>query len=103
MRTAGWILSLLIIAILAGRALAATPYAGQVVFGGLPVPGASVTASQGDKRFVATTDGQGIYRFADLADGVWTIRIEMLGFQTLTQDVTVGAGAMPIVSELTLR
>ena len=57
--------------------------------GGLPVPGATVSAIQGDKKFVTTTDDQGAYAFADLPDGVWTIRVEMFGFAQLSREVGV--------------
>lgn len=73
--------------------LVAAPLRGQVKFGGLPVPGATVTASQGDRKVVAVADQQGAYFFMDLADGVWNIEVEMLGFTPFRQDVTVAAGA----------
>ena len=71
---------LALIACLALRSLAAAEYRGQVSFGGLPVPGATVTATQGGKKFVAITDLQGLYSFPDLPPGSVTIEIEMLGF-----------------------
>ena len=52
----------------------ASEHHGIVRFAGLPVPGATVTAAQGDKKLVAVTDPQGIYAFADLADGVWNLQ-----------------------------
>ena len=59
-------------AIAGALALAGTLHAageeGQVTFATAPVPGATVTATQGDKHIVTTTDAQGVYRFADLAD-----------------------------------
>jgi hypothetical protein len=64
---------------------------GQVRFGGLPVPGATVTASQGDRSFSAVTDQQGDYSLPELADGVWSFKVEMLGFAPIAQDVTAGA------------
>lgn len=73
--------------------LAASERHGQVKFGGLPIPGATVTASQGDKKLVTITDPQGVYSFPDLPDGVWTIEVEMLCFVPIKQDVTVGADA----------
>src|SRR6476619_2863686 len=76
---------------------------GRVVFGGLPVPGATVTASRDAKQVVTVTDQQGRYRLADLADGVWTIRVEMLGFVTASQDVTIASGGPPITWELSLK
>ena len=71
---------------------------GTVKFGGLPLPGASVTAKpmnakEGDKSFSAITDLDGNYSFADLPDGVWTIQAEMPLFSPVEQEVTVGAGA----------
>jgi hypothetical protein len=64
-----------------------------VRFGGLPVPGASVMATRGDRRLSAITDMRGAYSFADLADGVWTIRVEMLCFEPAEREVAVTAGA----------
>ena len=81
---------------------AAADHYGQVTFGGLPVPGAAVTATQGDKQFVTITDTQGIFRIVDLAEGACTIRIEMLGFSTVRQDFTVAAGMPPSMWELKL-
>jgi hypothetical protein len=66
---------------------------GVVKFGGLPVPGATVTASQADKRLVAITDSQGTYSFPDLPDGTWTIQVEMQCFATLKTDVSVSKDA----------
>ena len=54
-------------------------------------PGATVTATRENQQRVTVTDQQGVYRFANIADGVWTLRIEMLGFATINQDVTVDA------------
>lgn len=81
---------------------AASEHHGQVTFGGLPVPGATVTATQADKRFVAITDPRGVYVFTDLEDGVWTLHVEMLGFATETRDITIGSDAPSPVWELTL-
>ncbi len=64
-----------------------------VRFGGLPVPGATVTAEKGDQTMTAVTDAQGTYMFPDLADGTWNIRVEMLGFGVTKQDVTVAPNA----------
>ncbi len=69
----------------------AAEYHGQVFFGGVPVPGATVTIAKGDKRFTTVTDRQGLYEFANLADGEWKIKIEMSGFSTLDSNVTVTA------------
>jgi len=69
----------------------AAEYHGQVFFDGVPVPGATVTLSQGSKRETTVTDRQGLYQFPDLANGEWKIEIEMSGFATLDDKVTVSA------------
>jgi len=73
--------------------LAASEHHGEVKFGGLPIPGATITATQGDKKLVTISDSQGMYSFPDLPDGVWTFEIEMLCFVPVKQDVTVGSDA----------
>jgi hypothetical protein len=85
---------------LAVLSLAAAEHRGQVNFNGLPVPGATVTAAGGGKKLVAVTDQQGAYSFPDLADGVWTIQVEMLCFATIRQEVAVGPDAPSPVWEL---
>ena len=64
-----------------------TEHHGQVMFGGVPVPGATITVTQGDKKFSAVTDPQGGYAFPELAEGSFTIQVEMLGFSTIKQEV----------------
>ena len=78
-----------ILILLAVSSLLASEHRGTVKFNGVPVPGATVTASQDDKKFVAVTDEQGDYRFADLPDGLWKIQIDMLCFEPLTNEVAV--------------
>jgi hypothetical protein len=78
-----------VIAALAVFLLSATEHHGQVKFGGLPVPGATVTATQADKTFTAVTDPQGAYSFPDLSDGTWALQIEMPGFAAFRQQVQV--------------
>ena len=80
--------------------LMASEQHGEVTFGGLPVPGATVTATQGEKKSTAITDPQGAYSFPDLADGVWTIQIEMLGFAPVQGEITAGQGTSPAMWEL---
>ncbi len=80
-----------LLAVFAVFSLTAAEEHGKVQFGGLPVPGATVTASQGDKKVVAVTDEMGGYSFPDLAEGTWSFQIEMQGFAPVKQDVTVAA------------
>jgi hypothetical protein len=80
----------------------ASEYHGQVTFNGLPVPGTAVTATQGDKKLSAVTDDQGIYEFADLPDGKWTIDIAMTGFAPVTEEVTIPPGGPVAAIEIKL-
>ena len=84
------------------RLFAASEQHGQVMFGGLPVPGVTVTASQGGKHFAAITDQQGEYTFAGLDDGVWKFQVEMSGFAPQTQDIAIAADAPSPVWDLKL-
>jgi hypothetical protein len=89
-------------ALLLQSGLFASDHYGEVTFTGLPVPGATVTATQGDKTVVATSDPIGIYKLSDLADGVWTVRVEMLGFESLSQEITVAEKSPPATFALKL-
>lgn len=85
---------------LAAATLFASEQQGVVTFGGLPVPGAPVTATQGDKKYSTVTDAQGKYAFADLADGMWSIDVEMPGFAPLKNEITVAPSAAASTWEL---
>ena len=84
-------ISMLVLAAMLGASspAAASEYHGQITFGGVAVPGATITATQGTKTFTTTSDQGGIYSFADLADGPWKIEIEMQCFNPIKADVTV--------------
>lgn len=72
--------------------LIAAEYHGVVKSGGFPLPGAAVTATQGDKKMFAASDQDGVYSFSDLPDGTWQLQVEKPGFSTAKQDVTPGGG-----------
>lgn len=91
-----------ILVLLCAASLLAAQQRGQVTFNGVPVPGATVTAIQGNRKVIAITDMQGEYSFPDLPDGMWTIQVEMTGFSTITQDLTIAAGTPPTNWELKL-
>src|SRR5262249_18983882 len=80
----------------------ASEHHGVVKSDGLPVPGATITAVQDDKKFVTTTDGNGDYSFRNLADGVWNIEVSMLGFSTVKKEIGVMATAPVAEWELKL-
>jgi hypothetical protein len=92
---------LLICAVRAG--IAASDYTGIVTFAGLPVPGATVTATQAGVTRVTSTDVAGAYRFADLPEGAWMVRVDMFGFAPITQEVSVSSNAAASTWMLTLR
>src|SRR5258708_800342 len=82
--------------------LSAAEHRGLVKFGGLPVPGATVIATQGEKSVTAVTDPQGAYTFKELADGNWTIKVEMLCFAPMEREVVVAPNAPSPERELKL-
>jgi trimeric autotransporter adhesin len=71
----------------------AAEYHGLVSYGGLPVPGATVTVTQDGKKFVTVTDTQGLYSFPTLANGPAGLVVEMTGFSPIKQDVVIGTDA----------
>jgi hypothetical protein len=75
---------------------------GQVTFNGSPVPGATITATQGSKTFAVVSNADGDYSFPDLPDGTWKIKITMTDFAILEQVVTVSPGTPGIKWELKL-
>src|SRR5580693_5721023 len=91
-----------VVACTAVFALAASPHHGVVTFGGLPLPGATVTVTQGDKKLVAVTGEQGAYSFPDLADGIWKIQVEMLCFTTVDGEIAIAPDAPSGMWELKL-
>jgi hypothetical protein len=87
-KTAQRLLCILACLGLVGTAVA-SEYHGRVMFGSVPVPGAVVTLTQGTEQVSTITDSQGLYQFPQVADGAWKIHIEMHGFVTLDDSVTV--------------
>src|ERR1700722_16841920 len=54
------------------------------------IPGATVTAIQGETKVVGFTDESGQYKL-NLSPGQWDIQIEMLGFTPVQGQITVGS------------
>ena len=71
--------------------MAGLKHRGQVRIGALPIPGAVVRVTQGEKTLRAVTDADGSYAFPDLSDGPWTIQVEMSGFAP----ISAGFGCCP--------
>ena len=100
MMRAGLIAVALLVSAHAG--LAAADHFGRVTFQGLPVPGATVTATHLEQQVTTTTDVDGVFRLTALADGEWTVHVEMIGFAAATQEIRIAAGTPPSTWELTL-
>ena len=81
---------------------AASPFRGVVTFGGLPLPGATITATQGTKTETAVSDADGAFQFDDLADGMWTIDIQMQTFAPVHAEVTIAPSVPAAAYELKL-
>src|SRR5271154_962884 len=84
------------------RPALASEYHGLITFGGLPLPGATVTVTQGTKKLSTVSDQSGMFTFADLPDGPGKLEIEMLCFTPVQADITVSVGAPAGKWELTL-
>src|SRR5438105_11824548 len=97
------LLVLLLSPLYAARPLYAAQLGGSVRSGDLAIPGATVTATLGDKKVVTTADDSGQYVFNDLPAGAWTLQVEMFGFATARREVTVGDAASSIEWNLELK
>lgn len=83
--------------------LSAAQHGGIVRSAGQPVPGATVTATLADQKFVTATDENGNYVFQDLPPGAWKIEVEIFGFTIQARPLSVGAQATTLDWELELR
>ena len=75
---------------------------GQVMFGGRPVPGASVVASKGERRVTLASDADGAVSLDGLDAGEWAIAIDMPGFRRLDTTLVMPIGETPPVWTLEL-
>ena len=83
----------LIVLLLSAVTLRASDHTGKVTLTGVSIPGATVTAKQGEKSIATISDQNGIYKFTGLADGAWTMTVSMVGFETMTREVTLPSSA----------
>ena len=75
--------------------LLAAEHRGVVEFGGLPVPGVTVIATRDQRKVSTITNAQGVYLFPELADGTWSLDVQMQAFAEQHRDVTVAPNAPP--------
>src|SRR5438067_1468635 len=64
---------------------------GIVTSGGQPIPGATVTATQGERVLRTLSDERGTFQFTGMGPGTWTIESDMFGFAHMRRDVQVSA------------
>jgi hypothetical protein len=91
-----------LIGIGAARAAIAAPYSGQVTFGGLPLPGATITATHDATVLTTTSDLSGHFQFDNLPDGPLAIDIAMQCFAPVHADITIAPDTAPRTWELQL-
>jgi hypothetical protein len=84
-------------------AAALSAQTGTVKFAAQPVPGATVIASQGERRVLTTTDESGRYEFSNLAPGAYAVEVQMFGFQTSRRQMQIGAAAQSLEWTLELQ
>lgn len=91
-----------LLGILLPALLASAEHRGTVKSAGLPVPGASVTATFGDRKLIAATDESGQFVFEDLSSGPWTFEVEIFGFAKQSREVFIGAQPVSLDFDLKL-
>jgi len=64
--------------------------------GSQPIPGATLTATQGDQKYSTVTDGDGHYSFPPLKEGTWAVEISMFGFAPVKQEVDYASTTKPV-------
>ncbi|MDQ2901180.1 MAG: carboxypeptidase-like regulatory domain-containing protein, partial [Acidobacteriota bacterium] len=86
MRFRSWLFAI----VFAGGAQAASPESGVVRSSGQPIPGATVTATQGVQKFSTITDESGRFQLDPLPAGNWKLEVSMFGFTAATREVASG-------------
>ncbi len=81
---------------------AASEHRGVIQFNEFPVPGAVVSATQGEKKLITTADLQGMYFFPDLTDGIWKIEVGMPGFRPIGREIRIGQESSEPIWRLTM-
>jgi trimeric autotransporter adhesin len=73
---------------------------GYIRSGNQPVPGATVTATQGEQKVSTITDADGHF-FLSVDTGNWNLQVSMFGFESLNQAVRLAPG-QPVNLQLKL-
>lgn len=93
---------IIVLFLILAAGLAGAEHRGIVKAKGLPIPGATITIIQGDRKATTSTDEAGAYAFSDLVGGAWTVRVEMIGFAKAEQQVNLTSGAVSFEWDLKL-
>jgi Carboxypeptidase regulatory-like domain len=75
---------------------------GVVRANGVPVPGATVKATQGGKTFTTVAGDDGQYKLDGITGGSWNFEVQMFRFETMRKEVQV-QGASNLEWSLALR
>ncbi len=67
---------------------------GLVRSGGQPIPGATITAVQGERKLTTVTNESGAYQFEDMTAGEWTLEVQQFGFARVSKSMTLGSVAV---------
>ena len=70
---------------------------------GQPIPGATVTLIQDGHTLTTVTDRDGHYGFYSVGPGVWSVSVEMFGFETLKKDVDYSTSKGPVNFDIELQ
>ncbi|HZL57285.1 MAG TPA: carboxypeptidase-like regulatory domain-containing protein, partial [Bryobacteraceae bacterium] len=92
--------AIVVLSALCAPAVYGVQYSGTVRAADQFIPGAAVTAIQGDKRVSAFTDENGRYTL-ELSPGEWDIRVEMFEFSSASEHVT--SAVLPLRRDWTLE
>jgi len=76
---------------------------GTVKSEGQPIPGATVRATQGDRILTTVTDANGTFTLDKMTPGVWTVDVNMFGFEASRREVQIGPSPAKIDFTLDLR
>jgi len=88
-----WASAIFLISAVCSPWLRAAQFSGSVRAADQPVPGATVTARQGETKVTAFTDENGRYSM-ELAPGVWEIQVDMFEFTPDNGQVEIGATSL---------
>ncbi len=81
----------------------AGPLTGLVSSHGQPIPGATVTVTQGDNVYQALTGDDGRYQLGGIESGTYQYSVDMFGFAAAKSEVKLGDGPMTLDIPLDLR